>query len=81
MGISSTINLPEWGSELNNEDTARTLSDVLLRYCHGLRGITTYPNGARGGQPLTEVSYEEAKKHHGIVYDEENTCSGGICGI
>jgi ribonucleoside-diphosphate reductase alpha chain len=82
MGISSTINLPEWGDDLNNEDTSRTLADTLLRYCHGLRGITTYPNGARGGQPLTEVPYEEAKKHHGIVFEEdEGKCVGGICGL
>lgn len=81
MAISSTINLPEWGSELNNESTSTKLADTLLRYCHGLRGITVYPNGSRGGQPLTSVSYEEAKKHHGIVYAEENACSGGICSI
>ena len=81
MAISSTINLPEWGSTLNNESTATRLADALLRYCHGLRGITVYPNGSRGGQPLTSVSYEEAKKHHGVVYAEENTCSGGICSV
>lgn len=81
MAISSTINLPEWGSDLNNEETSRQLSLTLLKYCDGLRGITVYPNGSRGGQPLTSVSYEEAKKHHGIVYAEENTCSGGICSI
>lgn len=81
MAISSTINLPEWGSDLNNEDTSNTLANTLLKYCHGLRGITVYPNGSRGGQPLTSVSYEEAKKHHGIVYAEENTCSGGICSV
>lgn len=81
MAISSTINLPEWGSEFNNEDTSSNLANTLLKYCHGLRGITVYPNGSRGGQPLTEVPYDEAKKHHGIVFAEENTCSGGICGI
>lgn len=81
MAISSTINLPAWGTELNNEDTAKTLSGTLLKYCHGLRGITVYPDGSRGGQPLEAVEYELAKKHHGIIYAEENTCSGGICGI
>jgi ribonucleoside-diphosphate reductase alpha chain len=81
MGISSTINLPSWDSDLNNEDTSRTLADTLLRYCSGLRGITVYPNGARGGQPLERVDYDTAKKHHGSIFAEENTCSGGICGI
>lgn len=81
MAISSTINLPEWGSEHNNESTATTLADTLLKYCHGLRGITVYPDGSRGGQPLTEVPYEEAKKHHGIIFAEEATCAGGICSL
>lgn len=81
MAISSTLNLPEWGSDFNNEDTANNLAGTLLKYCHGLRGITVYPDGSRGGQPLTQVSYEEAKKHHGIIFAEENTCSGGVCGI
>jgi ribonucleoside-diphosphate reductase alpha chain len=83
MSISSTINLPEWGSELNNEDTSTALADTLLKYCHGLRGITVYPNGSRGGQPLVEVPYEEAKAHTGVIFDEveDGRCSGGVCGI
>lgn len=80
--ISSTINLPEWGSDGNNEDKVKEFSKCLLRYCSGLRGITCYPNGSRGGQPLTEVPYEEAKGKRGLVYDEtEEKCAGGVCGI
>ncbi len=81
MAISSTLNLPEWGSKFNNESTAETLSNTILKYCHGLRGLTVYPNGSRGGQPITEVSYSEAVKHHGITFAEENTCQGGVCGV
>ncbi len=83
MGISSTINLAEWGSTSNNEDTVVCLAKLLGRNVHGLRGITCYPNGSRGGQPLTEVSYEEAKRHRGQVFEEEGTkgCIGGTCGI
>lgn len=81
MAISSTINLPEWGSDFNNEDSAKDLAVLLAKYCHGLRGITCYADGSRGGQPLTVVPYEEAKKHHGIIYTEEETCKGGICGV
>lgn len=82
MAISSTINLPSWGSANNNEDTSLALANTLLRYCHGLRGITVYPNGARNGQPLTEVDYEQAVHHKGVIYDEnEERCVGGICGI
>lgn len=83
MAISSTINLPMWGTRANNEDTAKLLGDTLLRYCHGLRGITVYPDGARGGQPLTEVPYEQALQHTGVIFDEveEGRCKGGVCGI
>lgn len=83
MAISSTINLPEWGSNLNNESTSKRLADVLLKYCHGLRGITVYPSGSRGGQPLTEISYNDAKQHVGVIFDEveEGRCAGGVCGV
>lgn len=81
--ISSTINLPRWGSEENNPDTAKKLADTLLTYVPGLRGITVYPDGGRSGsQPLTSISYEEAVKKKGVVYDEvEEKCKGGICGL
>lgn len=84
MGISSTINLPRWNTELNNEDTYKDLADTIAKYCHRLRGITAYPDGSRGGQPLTVVSYEEAKNREGYIFDEtEETkgCKSGICGI
>lgn len=82
MAISSTINLPKWGSEYNNESSARELANTLLKYCHGLRGITVYPDGSRGGQPLTSVPYKKAINHIGVIYDEvENKCSGGICSL
>jgi ribonucleoside-diphosphate reductase alpha chain len=82
QGISSTINLPAWGTEYNNEDTVKDFSDTLLQYCHGLRGITCYPDGARGGQPLTEVPYEEAKQNENMIFDEtEEKCRGSICSL
>lgn len=80
--ISSTINLPAWGTEFNNEDKVDEMADMLLEYCMGLRGITMYPDGARGGQPLEEVSYDVAAKHRGVVWDEnEEKCKGGVCGL
>lgn len=82
MGISSTINLPEWGSTENNPDTARRLADVLATYCTRLRGITVYPDGSRGGQPLTPVEYKDVLNQTGVVYDEsEGHCKGGVCGV
>jgi ribonucleoside-diphosphate reductase alpha chain len=83
MAISSTINLPNWGSENNNEDTVEGFASILSRYAGRLRGFTCYPDGSRGGQPITEVPYEEAIKHKGVVFEEnqEKQCSSGICGI
>src|SRR5690606_32971709 len=60
MSISSTINLPAWGTEHNNESLVRAFADTLARYAPRLRGFTCYPDGSRGGQPLTSVPYEEA---------------------
>ncbi len=85
MSISSTINLPAWGSRDNNDDKVRTFASVLSSYAPRLRGFTCYPDGSRGGQPLTEVPYEEAMKHKGIVYAENDICEiggkGGSCGV
>lgn len=85
MSISSTINMPEWGSKFNNESTVPRFSEVLAKYATGLRGFTVYPNGARGGQPLTKVDYAEAVKHKDAVYDEiVDICDltgAGTCGV
>lgn len=83
-GISSTINLPAYGSELNNQDMIRPFGSMLMRYLPQLRGITCYPDGGRTGQPLSPVSYSEALEHEGTELLEEsmNICSlrGGSCG-
>lgn len=83
MSISSTINLPEWGSELNNEDKVEEFAATLAHYAPRLRGFTVYPDGSRGGQPLTTVTYKEAKKHKGVVFEEngDQQCGSGVCGI
>tara|TARA_B110000483_G_scaffold225478_1_gene285143 strand:- start:4612 stop:6246 length:1635 start_codon:yes stop_codon:yes gene_type:complete len=83
MSISSTINLPSWGSEGNNESRVMEFANILAKYAHRLRGFTCYPDGARGGQPLTTVTYKEAMKHKGVVYEEnsETACQSGVCGI
>jgi ribonucleoside-diphosphate reductase alpha chain len=70
-GISSTINLPAWGTEFNNEGTVKKFGTMLLKYLPKLRGITCYPDGARGGQPLTPVKYNTAIKHVGEVFVEQ----------
>lgn len=80
MGISSTVNLPDWGTEYNNESLVDKYAKIVYKYAPNLRGITMYPNNAREGQVLVEVDYETAKKHQGVIYDaEESTCHGSIC--
>ena len=84
MSISSTINLPAWGTKDNNESKVHEFAQILSKYAPRLRGFTAYPDGSRGGQPLTEVSYEEAMKHRGVVFEENDICviggKGGTCG-
>lgn len=82
MSISSTINLPAWGSKHNNEDKVNEFAATLAKYAPGLRGFTCYPDSSRGGQPITEMPYEEALLHKGTIFEEhEDVCKGGICGI
>ena len=81
--ISSTINLPAWGTELNGEHTVDKYSSIIARYAPGLRGLTVYPDGARGGQPITAVPYEEGLAKRGVIYEDnsEEQCLSGVCGI
>lgn len=85
MCISSTLNLPPWGSEANNEDTVVPFAETLAKYAHRLRGFTCYPDGSRGGQPLTVVPYSEAVGRTGTTFEEHDVCSitgkGGVCGV
>ena len=85
MSISSTINLPPFGSKGNQASDVSKFANILASYAPRLRGFTCYPDGSRGGQPITEVSYEEALKHKGMVFNEVDICDitgkGGSCGV
>lgn len=82
MAISSTCNMASWGSELNNENTVALNAEILLKYAKRLRGFTVYPDGCRGGQPLTKVDLKEAMANEGVVFEENETqCVGGVCGV
>ena len=89
MSISSTINLPSWGSKLNNPDTVTDFAKTLATYANRLRGFTVYPDGCRGGQPLTSVPYKEAVSKLGEEFEEsvethdicDITKHGGSCGV
>ena len=76
-GISSTINLPAWGSESNNENTVQKFGDMLIKYLPKLRGMTVYPDGCRSGQPITPVDLQTALSHTGEIFIE----SADICDI
>ena len=89
QSISSTINLPAWNSPGNNPDTVLPFAKTLASYAHRLRGFTVYPDGARGGQPLTVVPYAEAVDKLGETFEEHvethDICDisgkGGSCGV
>lgn len=82
MAISSTCNMSSWGSDDNNDGNVEKNAMILLKYAKRLRGFTCYPDGSRGGQPLTRCALDEALANEGIVYEEhENQCVGGVCGV
>jgi len=77
-GISSTINLP---APLTDPEDQLSFGEMLMEHLPRLRGITCYPDGARGGQPLSVVPYAQAVGQEGVVFEEnEETCVGGVCG-
>src|SRR5574343_35031 len=81
MGISSTINLPQHVTS-THASKASKIKTLLLTYLPKLRGVTMYPDGARGLQPITKCSIEEAMNNIGKVYEESvNVCNlkGGGC--
>lgn len=79
--ISSTINLPRFEEQ---PFTPEEFGKVLYEYLPQLRGITAYPDGARGGQPLNVVPYSEAIQFEGLEFEEfglDQSCVNGLCGI
>ena len=78
MAISSTINLPPGDKQhFSPSDFAETLA----RYAPRLRGFTCYPDGSRGGQPLTSMPYKEVAHKVGEEFDEEHTEINDVCDI
>lgn len=84
MSISSTINLPQ---KQEQQFSTKDFATTLAKYAPRLRGLTCYPNGSRGGQPLTSVPYEEATKQLGKEFEEHaewlDVCDitgSGYCG-
>lgn len=79
--ISSTVNLPAWGSKANCEDTLSRYSATLIGNLPMLRGVTMFPDGSRGFQPLERCSYREATE--GVRVESADVCDlrgGESCG-
>ncbi len=87
MAISSTINLPKYSKERVTKSYIKKFAKVLASYAPRLRGFTCYPDGSRGGQPLTSVPYKVAMGKIGEEFEENvevnDVCEitgGGYCG-
>jgi ribonucleoside-diphosphate reductase alpha chain len=81
MAISSTLNLPAHDKQ---GFTHEEFGGMLIDYLPKLRGVTAYPDGARGGQPLNVVPLEEALGWEGVEFEEfgnAEACVSGVCGI
>lgn len=77
--ISSTINLPTYGTPGN--DNYKEFGEILIKYLPQLRGVTVYPDGCRGGQPLSPVDFNFAIGNKGVVFEGHEECSTGVCGF
>lgn len=76
QAISSTINLPS-AARLTDVTAMATL---IHKYAPRLRGLTFYPDGARGGQPLTSIPYREAMQLAAST-EMNDSCKSGVCGV
>jgi len=83
MGISSTINVERWSGSDEDEARVKRFAECIARHAPGLRGLTVYPDGSRGGQPLVRVPYRDAVQHRGVTFEDnsESACKGGVCGV
>ncbi len=78
MAVSSTINLPY---QVTDDAEIQDFKDIFLKHLPDMRGITVYPDGARGGQPLEPSTYTEAVKNAGKVFEDlDASCRNGLCG-
>lgn len=79
--VSKTINLPKVGTF----DVEKVKKSVLTALEKGIKGVTLYPSGARGNEPLTPVSLDEALKLEQVAKAKteatETDCSSGSCSL
>lgn len=75
--VSKTINLPTVGT-FNISNVKRAVLKALSK---GIKGVTLYPDGARGNQPMQPVPLDEAIKIENEAQAAESQCSTGTCTI
>jgi ribonucleoside-triphosphate reductase len=75
--VSKTINLPKVGT-FNISKVKMAVSKALRR---GIKGVTLYPDGARGNQPMEPVPLEQALKLENESKAAESQCTTGACSI
>lgn len=77
---SKTINV---NKDLSEEE----LSDIIMEFLPELKGLTIYPDGSRGNQPLTPMSLDDAIKFikeggdTKIEATSKDSCKSGACDI
>lgn len=77
MAISHTINIDSPRMPRQSE------RDLIKSYLPKLRGLTVYPNGARGNQPIEPITLAEARalnSGHEVEYAGVPVCASGVCG-
>lgn len=75
--VSKTINLPTVGTF----DIEKVKESVLVALQRKIKGVTLYPNGARGNQPIEPVPLSEAVKTETETEAAKSECSTGTCEI
>lgn len=80
QAISNTINLTPYGTEGNRD--VESFMAAIKPFLPRLKGLACYPDGARSGQPLSPVGYDEAKEQVGVIFEEDGErCLNGVCGL
>jgi ribonucleoside-diphosphate reductase alpha chain len=78
--ISKTTNLP-------NDYSVESLSDIILEYASYVKGFTIYRAGSKGNEPLESIDIQdesmllEAMTKAGISVQSLEACRSGSCEI
>jgi ribonucleoside-diphosphate reductase alpha chain len=76
--ISMTLNLPH---QMFDKAEQKAFGDTLYKYLPQMRGTTVYPDGAIPGQPIQQVPLSEALGEDFVVYEDDEKCATGVCGV